>query len=565
MSVQFAAVAATFNLILTFILSPSAAVDLNIDEDLDRDYCTAQVSSRAVKPNVRVREEEFYFCHPTIPNAYLKCVVGRPKASDGKIAYTEIIEEKELVCGVNAFFNSQKKACMPHPLSDCARRFVQHRPSNEQRLCDAYRRSRPANYSAVASLICHDKEKQQFVVCPVNSASAVIVPCVNGTYFNQRLGRCMQNESSSDCPIEWKEMERESNPKAGEMRQPALSECICKASLARCGDPVVYVADPKDSSKFLICVRGGQIHRGDCPPDKHWSDNLGACCDNGDRKPIPECVAKPPAPPKTPSPDQDGQHECIDCVISARQKCECRKALAATGKTVAYICDPDAQDRFLVCTSPDRVVCQPCPKGTAWNSGSQACDTVRKCDPWMCSRAPKPTTTTTTTTPCKVPHPHTTACAQPKPPVTTRAPVTTPPCTTTVPPTLPPPPPYCEYFYEFHPEKMNWYSAKRVCEANHGSLATIPDLNTQQLLRDRYGSTSSYKRVWIGASDRNREGTWEWVTGERFGFTNWYRNQPSYKRDEDCLQFNYYEKGAWSDEDCDLDKSFICQHLVCMK
>ena len=180
---------------------------------------------------------------------------------------------------------------MPHPLSDCARRFVQHRPSNEQRLCDAYRRSRTANYSAVASLICHDKEKQQFVVCPVNSASAVIVPCVNGTYFNQRLGRCMRNESSSDCPIEWKEMERESDPKgafatimrvfdlvpsflkvlknlltAGEMRQPALSQCICKASLARCGDPVVYVADPKDSSKFLICVRGGQIHRGDCPP-----------------------------------------------------------------------------------------------------------------------------------------------------------------------------------------------------------------------------------------------------------------------------------------------------------
>lgn len=57
-------------------------------------------------------------------------------------------------------------------------------------------------------------------------------------------------------------------------------------------------------------------------------------------------------------------------------------------------------------------------------------------------------------------------------------------------------------------------TAKRVCEANQGTLVTIPDQGTQQLLRDRYGSTSKSKRVWIGATDRNREGAWEWVTGE---------------------------------------------------
>jgi len=111
---------------------------------------------------------------------------------------------------------------------------------------------------------------------------------------------------------------------------------------------------------------------------------------------------------------------------------------------------------------------------------------------------------------------------------------------------------------------MNWYLAKRICEANMGTLATIPNHYTQQLLRDRYGSTSKSKRYWVGASDRNLEGNWQWVTGERFGYTNWYRNQPSMKRNEDCLGFNYYAKGAWSDEDCDTDRPFICQHLVCV-
>jgi len=112
---------------------------------------------------------------------------------------------------------------------------------------------------------------------------------------------------------------------------------------------------------------------------------------------------------------------------------------------------------------------------------------------------------------------------------------------------------------------MNWLSAMRVCQAMQGTLLTIPTMEVQQYLRERFGSTSKSKRVWIGASDRNREGNWEWVTGERFGFTNWYRNQPSAKRDEDCLVFNYYSKGAWADYDCSWQMPFICQYIVCAK
>ena len=47
---------------------------------------------------------------------------------------------------------------------------------------------------------------------------------------------------------------------------------------------------------------------------------------------------------------------------------------------------------------------------------------------------------------------------------------------------------------------------------------------------------------------------------QRFGFTNWYRSRPTYKRDYDCLQFNY-GFGMWSDEDCSLNKPFLCQYM----
>ena len=47
---------------------------------------------------------------------------------------------------------------------------------------------------------------------------------------------------------------------------------------------------------------------------------------------------------------------------------------------------------------------------------------------------------------------------------------------------------------------------------------------------------------------------------QRFGFTNWYRSKPSSKRDKNCLIFNYWNKGMWSDEYCDYNKAFICQN-----
>jgi len=583
MSKSIAPAMFAFILLLTLNLSPSLAVDL---DDSDRDYCTTLVASRFVKPDEAVPNEDFYFCHPSIPNAYLKCVVGRPEKSEGKIVSTRVLEEQELVCGAKGFFNTDKKACMPHPLSNCARKFVKHTATDEQRICDAYRLSRPTNYSSVASLICHDKEKDLFVVCPLNTASAVTVPCVNGTYFNQMKGRCIRNVDESDCPIEWKEMEKDINT-VGEIRKASsASDCVCKSELAaKPLENAVYIAHPELDNSFLICLRNGQVLPGLCSKGTFWNDGQEACDRVLYRKPVPGCgglppavampvVAVPPVVPAATGSHAGGQHECIDCVISERQRCECSKALQLTGRDVMYICDPDGVDRFLVCTGSN-VVCQNCAKGTFWNRDAGACGSVRKCDPELCGATPPPATTTK---PCIVPKPVITTpkpvittpkpCFVPKPVITTPKPVITTPkpvVTTPAPTTLAPYVPYCEYFYVWHPEKMNWFSAKRVCEANQGTLATITNLETQSRLRDRYGSTSSSQRYWIGASDRDREGNWQWVTGERFGFTNWYRNQPSMKRDEDCLGFNYYNKGAWSDEDCDQLRSFICQHLVCSK
>ena len=62
--------------------------------------------------------------------------------------------------------------------------------------------------------------------------------------------------------------------------------------------------------------------------------------------------------PALPESADGGQHDCIDCGITERQRCECRVALAAAGGEAVYICDPDDEFNFLVCTNDGRVVCQ---------------------------------------------------------------------------------------------------------------------------------------------------------------------------------------------------------------
>ena len=105
------------------------------------------------------------------------------------------------------------QACVVHPLSNCAISFAVHPPSHEQQLCEAYRETLSTNHTDVAKLICHDKLKSVFIVCPINTASAVRMKCVNNTFFSQRLQKCVPDEEDSECPIEWKEIARESTPK----------------------------------------------------------------------------------------------------------------------------------------------------------------------------------------------------------------------------------------------------------------------------------------------------------------------------------------------------------------
>ena len=108
--------------------------------------------------------------------------------------------------------------------------------------------------------------------------------------------------------------------------------------------------------------------------------------------------------------------------------------------------------------------------------------------------------------------------------------------------------------YERYDYIMSWEDAEAFCASLGGHLVTI----TSQAEQDLVSSLLSNPRrgqYAIGATDRNAEGTWTWVTGETFNYNNWDAQvpEPNGGDNEDygeIVAVNYgsnYTVGEWLD------------------
>lgn len=81
--------------------------------------------------------------------------------------------------------------------------------------------------------------------------------------------------------------------------------------------------------------------------------------------------------------------------------------------------------------------------------------------------------------------------------------------------------------YEVYPVNANldsWTFFKTYAESVGGHLVVITSEAEQSAVEDMLDdSVSGY---YIGATDETTEGTWKWVTGEPFSYTNWSTGQP---------------------------------------
>ncbi|MEL6866959.1 MAG: lectin-like protein, partial [Bacteroidota bacterium] len=105
----------------------------------------------------------------------------------------------------------------------------------------------------------------------------------------------------------------------------------------------------------------------------------------------------------------------------------------------------------------------------------------------------------------------------------------------------------------------NWADAKAAAEAHGGYLAVINDQGENDYLASRLLAGTA----WIGLTDQNYEGNFEWINGDPYNYFNWYPGQPNnYNGLQDHVEILY--NGQWNDGNGYDHKEFIME-LPCTR
>jgi hypothetical protein len=97
-------------------------------------------------------------------------------------------------------------------------------------------------------------------------------------------------------------------------------------------------------------------------------------------------------------------------------------------------------------------------------------------------------------------------------------------------------------------ENITWTNARSAAQALGAGwdLATITSAAENAFVISLLpASAIQNSYYWLGATDEQQEGTWKWVTGEPFSYTNWFPGEPNNYQDEDYLSF-YYDGSVWA-------------------
>ena len=116
------------------------------------------------------------------------------------------------------------------------------------------------------------------------------------------------------------------------------------------------------------------------------------------------------------------------------------------------------------------------------------------------------------------------------------------------------------HYYKRIDIPMRWQEAKAYCENIGGYLATTTTSSENIFVYKQLVATSS-RNCWLGATDTELEGTWAWITGEVWDFTDWRANEPNNDSGQDNL--NMYTVGGWDDAGMpgwpDETLNFVCE------
>uniref|UniRef100_A0A4W5Q9H7 C-type lectin domain-containing protein n=1 Tax=Hucho hucho TaxID=62062 RepID=A0A4W5Q9H7_9TELE len=114
-------------------------------------------------------------------------------------------------------------------------------------------------------------------------------------------------------------------------------------------------------------------------------------------------------------------------------------------------------------------------------------------------------------------------------------------------------------WYYISSEVKSWDESRQDCRERGADLVIINSKEEQTFL------TNLNKRVWIGLTDKDREGTWKWVDGTPLITAYWTGPQPDngggdpIYGEEDCAEIIIW--WIWNDTSCANHYNWVCEKV----
>lgn len=122
------------------------------------------------------------------------------------------------------------------------------------------------------------------------------------------------------------------------------------------------------------------------------------------------------------------------------------------------------------------------------------------------------------------------------------------------------------YYYLYSGGIASSYDeAAQYCESKGGYLATLTSKEENDFVYS-YITQQGCESAYFGLSDAERKGSWEWINGEPFSYSNWHSGEPNSENSNEDYALLYYKftDGTWNDGDfggstVDGGNAFICE------
>ncbi|XP_055096235.1 C-type lectin domain family 4 member M isoform X1 [Symphalangus syndactylus] len=108
--------------------------------------------------------------------------------------------------------------------------------------------------------------------------------------------------------------------------------------------------------------------------------------------------------------------------------------------------------------------------------------------------------------------------------------------------------------------QRNWHDSVTACQEVGAQLVVIKSAEEQNFLQLQTSRSNRFS--WMGLSDLNQEGTWQWVDGSPLSSSfqrYWNSGEPNNSGDEDCAEFS---GSGWNDNRCNVDNYWICKKPI---